>query len=329
MKPSWFVKGDIDGFFGLFVDNLLQLMLMVALCPFFCGIPAGEVVTKILPGAAISIFLGNLFYSWQAYQLAKKNGRRDITALPYGINTPSLVAFIFLVMAPVYRETQNPTLAWQAGLFACFLSGVMETIGAFIAEPIRRHTPRAALLSALAGIAITFIAMGFIFQAFASPMIALVPTLMILTNYASGRKFPIGLPGGLAAVLVGVGLAWILRSMGIGSWAPPPEAGQAGFYPLNWLLVHCLKCWGAARAGSSSVSFFRWGCLILSVRCKTWKALKLPGTGSKPNPLYWPTGLEVWSPPFLAAHFPPLFTLVTLDGRRWVHGSVTLPSMAW
>ena len=27
-----FVKRDLDGFFGLFVDNLVQLLLIVALC---------------------------------------------------------------------------------------------------------------------------------------------------------------------------------------------------------------------------------------------------------------------------------------------------------
>jgi len=32
MKVGWFVRGDIDGFFGLFVDNLLQLMLIAVLC---------------------------------------------------------------------------------------------------------------------------------------------------------------------------------------------------------------------------------------------------------------------------------------------------------
>lgn len=32
MKVGWFVRGDIDGFFGLFVDNLLQLMLVAVLC---------------------------------------------------------------------------------------------------------------------------------------------------------------------------------------------------------------------------------------------------------------------------------------------------------
>ena len=50
-----------------------------------------------------------------------------------------------------------------------------EIFGAFIAESVRRVTPRAALLSALSGIAITFIAMDFTFKIFARPLVALVP----------------------------------------------------------------------------------------------------------------------------------------------------------
>ena len=53
-------------------------------------------------------------------------------------------------------------------------------------------TPRAALLSALAGIAITFIAMGFILQIFASPLIAVLPMMLILspTPPASNGRSP-------------------------------------------------------------------------------------------------------------------------------------------
>ena len=40
MKVGWFVHGDIDGFFGLFVDNLLQLMLIAVLCVNVCGMSA-------------------------------------------------------------------------------------------------------------------------------------------------------------------------------------------------------------------------------------------------------------------------------------------------
>src|SRR5438093_628309 len=194
-------QGDMDGFFGLFVDNLLQLLLIFTLCPLLCGICAAEVVTRILPGATLSILAGNLFFAWQAWRIARQEQRDDVTVMPYGINTVSLFAFIVFVMAPVYRQTQDGTLAWKAGLFACFISGVMELIGAFVGDFLRRHTPRAALLSALAGIAITFIAMGFVFQIYATPALGLLPMLLILVCYGSKIKLPFGWPAGFAAVI--------------------------------------------------------------------------------------------------------------------------------
>ena len=230
MKRKWFVRGDIDGFFGLFIDNLLQLMIVVTLCPLICGLPLEFTTTRILPAAALSILFGNLFYSWQGMKLSEKTGRADVTALPFGINTPSLIAFIFLIMGPVYQETHDANLAWRAGLFACLLNGIMETAGAFIAEPLRRHTPRAALLSALAGIALTFIAMGFVFQMFAQPMISIIPAMLILTCYASGIKLPIGLPGGLVAVLIGVGIAWIQKARGHFEFAAAGLPWQFGLH---------------------------------------------------------------------------------------------------
>lgn len=211
MKPTWFVRGDIDGFFGLCIDNVLQLMLIVILCHTVCGLPMELVEGKILPGAAISILVGNLFYSYQAFRLAQKTGRTNVTALPYGINTVSLIAFVLFIMAPVYHETGDVTLTWRVGLFACLISGLMELFGSFFANIVRKYTPRAALLSALAGIAITFISMGFIFQIFASPAIAIVPMMLILLYYSSGLKMPFGIPGGLFAVGTGVVAAWCIR----------------------------------------------------------------------------------------------------------------------
>src|SRR5215831_20761426 len=86
MRPHWFVRGDIDGFFGLFIDNLLQLMLVAVLCGVVCGFPPELITGRVLPGAAVSILLGNLFYAWQARALMRKAGREDVTALPFGIN---------------------------------------------------------------------------------------------------------------------------------------------------------------------------------------------------------------------------------------------------
>lgn len=227
-------KGDLDGFFGLFVDNLLQLLLIFTLCPLLCGITANQVVTKILPGAAISILVGNLYFAWLAWKLARREGRYDVTAMPYGINTVSLFAYIVFIMAPIYRQTKDPDLAWKAGLFACFLSGVMELAGAFVGGALRKHTPRAALLSSLAGIAITFISMGFVFQIFATPELGLLPMLLILVCYAARLKLPLGLPAGFAAVLAGTLLAWTLRAAGLVTMPAPPEALPPEFHGPHW-----------------------------------------------------------------------------------------------
>ncbi|HXG50381.1 MAG TPA: NCS2 family permease [candidate division Zixibacteria bacterium] len=209
-NPPWFVRKDLDGFFGLMIDNLIQLVLIVTFCRELIHLPDGYIFGRILPGAAVSILVGNLFYAWQARQLARRTGREDVTALPYGINTVSLFAFVFFIMLPVYQETGDPVKAWRVGLVACFFNGVIEIAGAFVAESVRRVTPRAALLSALAGIAITFISMDFTFRIFAQPLVALLPMALIFVAYFSRQRLPLGLPGGMAAVAVGTGLGWLL-----------------------------------------------------------------------------------------------------------------------
>jgi adenine/guanine/hypoxanthine permease len=212
-NPPWFVRKDIDGFFGLMIDNLIQLILIVTFCRELIRLPDEYTFGKILPGAAISILLGNVFYAWQARRLARATGREDVTALPYGINTVSLFAYVFFVMLPVVQETKDPVWAWKVGLVACFLSGVIEIAGAFVAESLRRVTPRAALLSALSGIAITFISMDFTFKIFAQPLVALAPMAVIFIAYFSHQRLPLGLPGGMIAVAIGTALGWSLGTM--------------------------------------------------------------------------------------------------------------------
>jgi AGZA family xanthine/uracil permease-like MFS transporter len=191
----------------------------VGLCPPLAGLPESLVVERILPGIAISLVAGNLFYAWQARRLSQQTGR-PVTALPFGVNTVSLFAFIFFILGPVYRETHNADLAWRVSLAAGFFGGVVEIATSFFGAWVRKHTPRAALLSTLAGVAITFIAMGFIFQIFSSPLIALFPALLVLIGFAGRVRWPLGLPTGFIAVVLGTLAAWILRGLNL---APTPE----------------------------------------------------------------------------------------------------------
>ena len=77
----WFVRGDIDGFFGLALDNLIQILVIVSLCQGVLQFPASLLYGRILPGVALSLVVGNLYYSWLAYQQGHREQRDDITAL--------------------------------------------------------------------------------------------------------------------------------------------------------------------------------------------------------------------------------------------------------
>lgn len=204
----WWRKGDLDGFFGLFVDNLIQLILIVVLCGAILHMPGAMVFGRILPGVAVSLLVGNLFYAFQARALAKATGQAQVTALPFGVNTVSLFAFILFVMKPVLDRTQDVELAWQVGLAACLGSGLIEFAGAFVAGWVKRITPRAALLATLAGIAVTFISMDFCFRIFADPLVGFVPLAFILIQYIGRLRLPADIPAGLVAVVFGTLLAW-------------------------------------------------------------------------------------------------------------------------
>ena len=100
---------------------------------------------------------------------------------------------------------------------------MIEFLGSFVAEKIRQRTPRAALLSTLAGIAIGFISMPFALQIWQNPIIAMLPMGIILVTYFSGIRLPLGLPGGLLAVAGGTVIAWLLPS----GWVGHPMSGGA------------------------------------------------------------------------------------------------------
>jgi AGZA family xanthine/uracil permease-like MFS transporter len=224
-----FYRGDLDGFFGLAIDNLVQLLLIEELCKQVLGFPDELLYGRVLPGAAVSLLVGNLFYAWQAHRLAARTGREDVCALPYGINTPSVLAYVFLVMLPVKLDAlragadpvQAAYAAWRMGLVACVGSGLIEFLGAFVAEPIRRMTPRAALLSTLAGIALGFISGVFLFRTFANPIVGLTTFAIVLIVYFGRVRFRGGLPGGFVAVAVGTALAWA-SGLAQGNWPTDP-----------------------------------------------------------------------------------------------------------
>jgi len=215
MKVKLWQKSDLNGFFGLFVNNLTNLIVMASLLTAVVGLPNDIVFGRIIPAAGVSIFLSGLCYSFLAYKLAKKTGRDDVTALPCGPSVPHMFLIVFMVLGPVYWSTQDANLAWAAALAWGFIEGVVEILGAFVGNKLRKWIPRAALLGSLAGVSITYIALNPSFATFAIPYIGLISLVIVLMSFVGNLKLPFNIPAGLVVIVIGVIIGW---STGVMKW---------------------------------------------------------------------------------------------------------------
>ncbi|MDY4787906.1 MAG: xanthine permease [Bacilli bacterium] len=222
MKIKLWQKGDLNGFFGLFVNNLTNIMVMATLLTVTVGLPSSLVYGRILPAVGLAIFLSCVAYTYMAYKLAKKENRNDVTALPCGSSVPHMFLITLMVIGPVYWSTKDANLAWGAGVAWCVAEGIIELLGTFIGEKLRRWIPRAALLGSLAGVSITYIALNPAFATFAIPYIGLVSLVLVLLCFVGNLKIPFNIPVGLVIIVLGVIIGWATGIM-------TPEGLQAAF----------------------------------------------------------------------------------------------------
>ena len=242
MQLKLFTRGDWDGFFAAFINNLIQLLILVPLCMTVLGFSPKLIFGTILPGVAISFLVGNLFYGWQALKLAEKERRENVCALPYGINTPGLFAYIFLVMLPakqmaISQGLPNPErVAWLAGLVATLTGGFIEFSMAFFAARISSVTPRTAMLATLAGVGLGFLGMAFLFQAFASPIVGMVTIALVFLAYFGKVKFVGKIPPSLVVLSVGSVLCWIVGLAPVENGDAQPWSVVGIYFPKMVLL---------------------------------------------------------------------------------------------
>ncbi|MBT3905097.1 MAG: regulator [Rhodospirillaceae bacterium] len=226
--PLW-VAGDLNAFFGLGTNVLVNLLVLTGLLKFVIKIPDAVLFGHILPAVGLMLFLGNMYYAWMAKRLANETGRDDVTALPSGPSVPHMFIVVFVIMLPITIQTKDPIKGWEAGLAWVFVEGIVLFAGAFIAPTIRKLTPRAALLGTLAGISITFISLRPAMEIFETPIIGMVSMVIILGAWYGGVRFPGNAPGGLVAIAVGTLLAWLSYAFGWGFGGMNPAAVQNSF----------------------------------------------------------------------------------------------------
>ncbi|GAW37065.1 hypothetical protein RA2_04140 [Roseovarius sp. A-2] len=223
-----FARSDLNAFWALFTDNLVNLLILTGVCQFVFQMPAEIVFGRIVPGAAIAILAGVGVYTLMAKWAANRQGK-DVTALPYGISTPVMFVYLFGVIGPIYWATQDPLLAWQVGIGAGFMGGIVAALGAIIGPFLKRITPRAGMLGTLCGIALVFIGSVPLTQIFESPIIGFTSLLFILWGLIGRFRLPGNIPAGLVAIAAGTIIAIVLGQSSF-------TTDGIGFYPpVLWL----------------------------------------------------------------------------------------------
>ena len=202
-------RGDWNAFTTLVTDNLAKIVILPTILIGTFHFAPDTVFGQILPGLALTILVGLITFSYLGVRLARDQDRSDVTALPYGISTPVMFVYLFGIMGPVYFASQDPLLAYQIGLGAAFIGGLVEMSGALIGPWFQRITPQAGLLGTIAGVAIVWIAVIPIAIIFANPVIGLPALFVILLGLVGGYQFPYAIPAGVIAIGLGVFLGLV------------------------------------------------------------------------------------------------------------------------
>jgi len=215
------VWGETTAFLALFLDNVGTLIFFSAILVFTFNYPADIILTRMIPGTAVGICIGDLVYTWLALRLRKKTGRSDVTAMPLGIDTPSTIGIAYAVMGPAYVATRDAQLTWHIGMATLFMIGAVKIITSFFGGWVQKIIPTAGLLGPLAGIGLLLLGFLPMVELFNEAVVGMVALGLIFTALMSRMQLPGRLPGVLMAVLLGTGIHFAL---GFGGYLPEFKA---------------------------------------------------------------------------------------------------------
>lgn len=207
----WFRAGDLNAFFALMFDNVANLVILAGILIGVFHLPKDIVLYRMVPGTAIGVLIGDLIYAWMAGVLARKSGRNDVTAMPLGLNAPSIFGMSFAVIGPVYALSGDAMLAWKTGMAVTVLAGVFKIVLSFAGNAVRRIVPRAALLGSIGGAGVALIGVIPLLKVFADPIPGIVALSLLLVTLVGRFRLPWKIPGALGSALAGIAVFYLLR----------------------------------------------------------------------------------------------------------------------
>jgi AGZA family xanthine/uracil permease-like MFS transporter len=120
--------GNLSAFLALTLDNVGNLVFLSSILIFTFHYPTDLVLTRMIPGTALGVLFGDVVYTWLAVRLNRRTGRKDVTAMPLGLDTPSTIGIAYAVLGPAYLATHDAVLAWKIGMANLFLIGIVKLV---------------------------------------------------------------------------------------------------------------------------------------------------------------------------------------------------------
>ena len=113
-------RGDTNAFFGLGFNTLVNVLVLSGLCLGVVHIPGTEVFGVILPALGVAAADRQ-----RLLHLPGAPAGRAVRAAPTsrrcrtGRRVPHMFIVVFVIMLPIYLQTNDPLTAWAAGLAWC------------------------------------------------------------------------------------------------------------------------------------------------------------------------------------------------------------------
>jgi adenine/guanine/hypoxanthine permease len=231
-KYEWFALGDLNGFFGLMFDNLTVLSFLAGTLVFVFKFPADIVYTKMFPGTAFGVLVGDLVYTWMAFRLSKRTGSQAVTAMPLGLDTPSTIGMALVVLGPAFvglkaegmTERDAAMMTWYIGMATMVMIGIFKVVFSFMGQWVQRVVPQAGLLGSLAGIGLALIGLAPLVDVFGMPVIGMLSLGLILYSLVARIRLPGNFPSVFAAIVLGTVIYYLFGATGWmgGTYAGPP-----------------------------------------------------------------------------------------------------------
>jgi AGZA family xanthine/uracil permease-like MFS transporter len=240
VRYRWAAAGDINAFFGLMLDNVVNLAVLAGILVGGFGFPATLVYTRMFPGTALGVLFGDVVYTIMAIRLARRTGRTDVTAMPLGLDAPSTIGMALTVLGPAYLAAKSrgsaeeaAIVAWQVGMAVMVLMGFFKLIMSFIGDRVRRVIPEAGLLGSIGGVGIALLGTLQLGEIYAEPVVGMLALGVILYALVAKIRLPYRAPEVLVAVALGAALYYGLGAAGLSVHEPRAFSAQ---FPVGFPL---------------------------------------------------------------------------------------------